>query len=121
MHFFDVDKMDNSKVGIIRYTCDSIGLIKSWRLHWHLSKATEIINQVWSIQLFLWISKLFLYFIVKTYCVLYKIQSNWRLAVDDAMLATLAIYLLFVIIISCHITSNQVSLNIAFFIHSFLF
>ncbi|XP_044003997.1 uncharacterized protein LOC122849369 [Aphidius gifuensis] len=100
------DETDN-KIGIISYTCNSIGLQKSWWLHWHLTKATEIINQTWSIQLFLWFGKLFSTILVKTYSISYQIQSNWRYAFYDAVIAISSLLQLYIIVIFCHITSNQ--------------
>lgn len=103
---FNTDGMEK-KIGMTSCTLNSVGLQKAWWLHWNLSRALEIINQIWSIQLFVWISKLFLITIFKVYKFLDN--SDKITTLYEGLGASIAFFHLCIVITSCHLASKQVS------------
>ncbi|KAF7988061.1 hypothetical protein HCN44_007555 [Aphidius gifuensis] len=93
------------KIQTISYISNGVGLQKAWWLHWNLAKATEIINQIWSLQLFLWLSKIFSGLICRSYRILNTPHKKSTLR--EVLSSSLSFTLLCSIIIFCHLTSKQ--------------
>lgn len=96
------------KIVSISYTPNWIRSHQAWWLHWNLAKATEIINQIWSIQLFLWICKLFLNVICRTYKIMNE-PKNFS-TVYGAFIASSSFFHLCILIICCHLATIQVEI-----------
>ena len=81
-----------------------------WYLHWNLTKATEGINKIWSIQLLIWIGTLFMNILSRTYTVLITSTLDELSAIRDVMGIFGCFFCLYIVIYFCHLTSNQVIL-----------
>lgn len=91
---------------MISCTRNTVTIQKVWTMHWNLTNATEIINEIWSIPLFLWISKLFSSILSRAYAVLLK---NEGVLSRDGLAVIGSFITLCIIIIFCHLVIKQVS------------
>lgn len=96
-------------VKVINKSFCEIKLQHVWLMHYNLSTAAEKINNVYSIQLLLWIFSLSLNTLSRFYTVIESDQEKKLLKIRDGICALGFFLCLMILIISCHVTSHRVS------------
>lgn len=90
----------------------SVPLENVWWMHYNLTTAAERINHVYSIQLLSWIFSFSLNGLSRIYTLINSDQyTNIFTELRDVMCAFGCFINLFIITISCHLTSRQVSVH----------
>lgn len=106
---FDFIEFSDVKISLVKLNFHFEDI---WKIHWNLSRAAKKLNNIYQFQLLLWVFTLSLNGLSRINTLVIYYEYETFIVVRDFMCAIGCMINLFLIIITCHLTSRTVSILI---------